>query len=76
MVESSSDFPFRYLRQEPYLVFEVLIYIDHEEVLKFIFGVNNHTRHFLKINFIKIRNAFVNDGLIVNYFNASYRSIF
>ncbi len=76
MVESSGDFPFRNLRHEPYLVFEVLIYIDREEVLKFIFGINIHMRHFLNINFINIRNAFVNDGLIVNYFNASYRSIF
>lgn len=76
MVESYSDVPFLNFRQEPYLIIEILMFIDREEVLKFIFSINNKMRDFLKDHFIKIKNAFINNGLIVNYFNATFRSIF
>ncbi len=76
MVESYSDVPFLNLRQEPYLIIEILIFIDREEVLKFIFSINNKMRDFLKDHFIKIKNAFINNGRIVNCFNSSFRSIF
>ena len=64
MVESLSDFPFRKLRDEKYLTLELMLYIEHPEVLQFMFSVNKETRKFLESNFITIRNGFVNEGLI------------
>ena len=64
MVESFSYFPFRKLRDEKYLLLELMLYIEHPEVLQFMFSVNKETRKFLESNFITIRNGFVNEGLI------------
>ena len=64
MVESFNDFPFRKLRDEKYLLLELMLYIEHSEVLQFMFSVNKETRKFLESNFITIRNGFVNEGLI------------
>lgn len=75
MVESLSHFPFRQIRFKKYLTLEVMKYVEHPEVLKFMFSVNKETRLFLKNNFIIVRNGFVNEGLIIfqlNYDILSY----
>jgi len=75
MVESIINFPFRKMMYDRYLTLEVMKYVEHPEVLKFMFSVNKETRLFLKNNFIIVRNGFVNEGLIIfqlNYDILSY----
>ncbi len=64
MAESMSDFPFRKLRYDIYLTLDVMMYVDHLEVHKFMFTLNKETRYFLQQNMITIQNGFVNEGLI------------
>jgi hypothetical protein len=64
MAESLSEFPFRKLRYVTYLTIDVMMYVDHPEVYKFMFTLNKEARKFLQDKFITIRNGFVNDGLI------------
>jgi hypothetical protein len=64
MEELKSDFPFRLLRYHKYLTLEVLMNVEHQEVLKYIFKVNRATRSYLENKFIAIRNGFINAGLI------------
>ena len=64
MVESVSDFPFSKLRYEKYLILDVMMYVEHQQVLQFMFACNKQARTFLQNNYITVRNGFVNDGLI------------
>jgi hypothetical protein len=64
MVESLNEFPFPKLRYEKYLTLDVMMYVDHPEVYKFMFTLNKEARKFLQDNFISVRNEFVNKGLI------------
>jgi hypothetical protein len=64
MAESLSDFPFHKLGNNKYLAIEVMMYIDYQEVCKFMFAVNKETRSFIEQYFIAIRNGFTNEGLI------------
>ena len=64
MVESMSDFPFHYLREDIYLTLEVMMYVERPELLKYMFAVNKASRSYIENNFITIRNGFVNEGLI------------
>lgn len=68
MENSVSDFPFRKLRYRKYLILNVMMNVDYQEVLKFIFTLNIETRHFLHQHFITIRNGFVNEGLFIYRF--------
>lgn len=74
MVESLSDLPFRKLRDEKYLTLELMLYIEHPEVLQFMFSVNKDTRKFLESNFITIRNGFVNEGLITYELSSEFNN--
>lgn len=65
MVQSMSDFPFRSLRSEIYLTLEILMHVEHPQVLKFMFKVNKATRSFVQNNMIAIKNGFINGGLII-----------
>ena len=65
MMESQTDFSFRKLIANKFLTLEVMTYIEHPEVLNWMFSINKSTRHFIKCNFINIRNAFINEGLII-----------
>jgi hypothetical protein len=64
MVESLNEFPFPKLRYEKYLTLDIMMYVDHPEVYKFMFTLNKEARKFLQDNFISVRNGFVNEGLI------------
>ena len=64
MEEALSDFPFRKLSFDKYLILEALMYIEQQDVYNFMFSVNKETRAFIQTNFIAIRNGFVNEGLI------------
>ena len=64
MVESQSDFPFHYLREDVYLTLEVMKYVESPEVLKYMFALNKASRSYIENYFITIRNEFVNEGLI------------
>ena len=64
MVESLSEFPLRKLRCDLYLMIDIMLHVDYEEVKNFMFTLNKETRAFLQKNFIIIRNGFVNEGLI------------
>ena len=76
LVESVSDFPFHRLRHCKFLILHVMMYVDRQEVLQFIFDVNKKARNFLEQNFITIRNGFINEGLIhynfKNYENMNF----
>ncbi len=67
-------FPFQKLRHEKYLALEVMTYVEHPDVLKFMFIVNKETRLFLLTNFIVVRNGFVNAGLVTFYFRHNFNS--
>ena len=64
MEEFQSVFPFQLLRHDLYLTLEVLMYVEHPEVLNKLFSVNRETRSLIENNFISIRNGFINEGLI------------
>ena len=74
MVESLSDFPFRKLRFNKYLTLDVMMYVEHPEVYKFMFSVNKATRSFLLKNFITLRNGFINNGLITYQIHHNFDS--
>jgi hypothetical protein len=76
MVESVNDFAFHGLKYKKYLTLHVMMYVEREEVLKFMFTVNKSTRAFLEHNFITIRNGFINEGLIPFNFMIGSESYF
>ena len=69
MAESVSGFPFFKLRYEKYLILDVMMYVEHQQVLQFMFTCNKQARTFLQQNYITVRNGFVNDGLTSYFFN-------
>jgi hypothetical protein len=69
MVESFSDFPFSKMRYYKYLMLNVMMYVEHQQVLQFMFTCNKQARTFLQHNYIIVRNGFVNDGLIPYFFD-------
>jgi hypothetical protein len=70
-MEEASSFIFRKLRYEKFLTLEVMMHVEHRNVLAFIFGVNKETRTFLIQNMITIQNGFINDGLIEHCISSS-----
>ena len=72
MVEFVTDFPFRKLVFDKYLTLEMMMYVKHSKVCKFMFEVNKPARAFLQYNFTAIQNGFTNDNLIVFQFNNSF----
>jgi hypothetical protein len=77
MVESRSNFPFRQLTVRKYLTLEVIMNIEYQEVLSYMFAVNKKTRSYILNNFLTIRNGFINAGVITyqlktNEFNHFY----
>jgi hypothetical protein len=68
MVEGKREFPFQKLRFAKYLTINVMMYVEHPEVYKFMFAINNFTRSFILKNLITIQNGFVNEGLITYHF--------
>lgn len=67
MEKYEGDFPFRKLKNDTYLLLDVLMYIKLEELLRFMFGVNNKARNFIQHKYFAILNGFTNDGLITHY---------
>ena len=74
MEESSSAFPFRKLVNDKYLTLEIMMYLEYEAVLKFMFELDKESRNFLLNNSLTIRNAFINEGLIVYHFKNYFDS--
>ena len=68
MAETAGGFPFHRLKWDKYLILDVMMYVGHQEVLKFMFAVNKDARGFLQQNFTTILNGFNNEGLIPYYF--------
>jgi hypothetical protein len=52
------------------------MYVEHEDVLKFIFAVNKQTRAYLTQNFSTIQNGFINEGLITYDLDFSWNAKF
>ena len=69
---TGNAFPFRKLRYYKFLTLEILMYVDYNDALKFIFSVNKATRSFFKSNASIIRNGFLNNGLCKYQFNCSF----
>ena len=64
MENSKSNFPYRKLWYDIYLSLEVMMNVEHLQVLQFMFEVNKATRSYLQKNIITIQNGFINAGLI------------
>ena len=71
-MDSVSNFPFSKLRYYKYLMLNVMMYVEHQQVLQFMFTCNKQARTFLLKNYITVRNGFVNDGLISYCFDWHY----
>jgi hypothetical protein len=56
MVESLTNFPFRKLKDHKYLTLEVMVHVEHQEALKFMFTLNKEARTFLQKNIGIIQN--------------------
>ena len=69
----ANAFPFHKLKQEKYLIIEVIMYLKHGEASKFMFSLNKESRKFLEDNFITIHNGFENEGLLPCYFLSTPR---
>ena len=63
-MESLSNLPFSKIRFGKYLTLEVMMYVEHPEVYRFMFTLSREARAFLENNFITVRNGFINEGLI------------
>ena len=68
MAETARVLPFHRLKYDTYLILDVMMYVQHQEILKFMFAVNKDTRGFLQHNFTTILNGLNNRGLIPYYF--------
>ncbi len=62
-------FPFPKLREDKYLILDVMIFIEYDDITYLMFDANKETRKFLHENYITIRNGFINDGLVEFCFN-------
>lgn len=40
------------------------MYVEHNDAYEFMFSVNKQTRSFIQTNLIKVRNGYINGGLI------------
>ena len=56
MVESLTNFPFRKLKDRKYLTLEVMVHVERQEVLKFMFTLNKEARTFLQKNISIVQN--------------------
>ena len=54
MVESVSNFPFRKLRLEKYLMLDVMMNVEYEQAVNSMFSLNKEARAFLQYNIISI----------------------
>ncbi len=72
MVESVADFPFRQLRNDPYLILDVMMYIKRKPLIKFMFAVSKATRNFLNFKYTAIKNSFINEGLITHHITSNF----
>lgn len=61
--ETLSNFPYRKLRYYTYLTLDVMMFLEYQEALNFMYTINNEGRSFIMNNIITIRNGFINDGL-------------
>lgn len=68
MVESLNNFAFRKLRFAKYITLEVMMYVDHPQVYKFMFNLNKQSRFYLQNNIKTVQNGFINEGLIIFLF--------
>lgn len=57
-------FLFTKLKDYIFLTLDVMMFVDYQDSLKFIFSLNKQARQFIEKNFIVLRNGFTNDGLI------------
>lgn len=58
------EFPFRKLKYCKYINLNIMMFIDYQDALKFMFSLNMMARNFIRSKFISVRNGFTNDGLI------------
>lgn len=68
MVESLSAFPFPKLRHYKLLTLEMLLFIEKQDAINFMFFVNQAGRTFLEQYFKTIINGFINSGLVTFQF--------
>ena len=59
-----SMMPFRKLRYDKYLTLDVMLNVEYQQALKFMFALTKDSRIFLSQNLITIKNGFINEGLI------------
>jgi hypothetical protein len=76
MEETLCNFPFRKLRYDKYLVLEVILHVDRDVALNFMFTISKEGRAFLKENFITFKNELINEGLITYYIDGTPESQF
>jgi hypothetical protein len=54
MEKGVNKFPFKLLKNDVYLILDVMMNVEHEKPLEFMFGVNKEARTFLLQNYITI----------------------
>ena len=72
MVKSVNNFAIPKLKDWKYLSLEVIMHVERENVLKFMFSLNKETRTFLYHYFNTLNNGFINEGLIIHSFNGEF----
>ena len=75
MEKTLSNFIFSKLRYEKFLTLEVMLYVEQQEIYNFMFTVSKETRSYLLLNFITVKNAFINEGLITHLLRDCFYSI-
>jgi hypothetical protein len=63
-MELVTAFPFHKLKDDKYLMLNVLMHLKYDEALKYMFALNKEARSFIDRYFITLNNGFTNDGLI------------
>ena len=63
-MEPFNAFLFPKLKNDKYLILNILMYLDYKDALNFIFFINKDSRTFQLTNFITLKNEFINEGLI------------
>ncbi len=72
MEESVNAFPFPKLRNDKYLILEIMMYVELKEVWNFMNFLNKTSRTFLENNASTIYNGFINDGLYDYLINCEF----
>ena len=74
MAYSKGNLSFASITLTKYIAIDVLLYLQYDDSLEFLFNLNRHTREFLKHYYVAIKSGFENEGLTYNYIDLYFET--